>query len=88
MRRAIWEWWRSDEGDLAAARALHEESLAIARELGNRNGVLASLGNLGIVSYELGDFAAARAQFEESLAISRELGDGHTTAMALHRLGN
>ena len=42
---------------------------------------------LGIASYEQGDFAAARALFDESLAISRELEDGHTTAMALHRLG-
>ncbi len=36
-----------DQADYPAARALHEESLAIRRELGDRSGIAASLNNLG-----------------------------------------
>ncbi len=62
------------QGDYAAARTLHEESLAIRRELGDQRSIAASLGNLGNVAHVLGDYAAARTLHEESLAIRRELG--------------
>src|SRR5436190_83325 len=63
-----------DEGDYAAARALHEESLALKREIGDKWGISYSLNNLGIVAAGQGDYTAARALFEESLALKRELG--------------
>jgi hypothetical protein len=43
---------------------LHEESLEIRRELGDRPGIAASLGNLGNVAHNQGDRPAARALFE------------------------
>ena len=75
------------QGDYPAARALHEESLAIRRELGDRPGVGASLGNLGNVAFNQGDYPAATALQEQSLAIRRELGDRYGTATTLNNLG-
>jgi predicted ATPase/DNA-binding SARP family transcriptional activator/tetratricopeptide (TPR) repeat protein len=77
--------WR--QGDYPAARALHEESLAIMRELDHRRGIAGSLNNLGNVAYEQADFPAARAFFAESLAIMRELGHRGGIAAALGNLG-
>ena len=42
------------QGDYPAARALHEESLAIRRELGDRSGIAGSLNNLGNVALRSG----------------------------------
>ena len=74
--------------DYRAARARHEESLAIRRQLGERRGMAVSLTNLGNVIYEQGDFASARVLFEESLAIMRELGDRGGIAGSLNNLGD
>jgi Tetratricopeptide repeat len=54
---------------------LHEESLAISRELRNPHSIALSLSNVGHVALDQGDYQAARALLEESLAIRRELGD-------------
>ena len=43
------------QGDYAAARALHAESLALCRALADRDGVGHALENLGIVAHEQGD---------------------------------
>ena len=74
------------QGDYPAARALHGESLAIRRQLGDRRGIASSLGNLGNVFYDQGDYPTARALYEESLAIWRELGDQRGIARALNNL--
>jgi tetratricopeptide (TPR) repeat protein len=74
------------ERDHAAARALHEQSLAIWRELGDGRGIACSLRNLGMAADARGD-AAARALFEESLAVSREVDDLDGQATALGMLG-
>jgi predicted ATPase/DNA-binding winged helix-turn-helix (wHTH) protein len=76
-----------NQGDYAAAKLLHEESLAIRRQRGDRRGIAASLGSLGGVANERGDYAAARSFHEESLAIYRELNDRLGTASALNNLG-
>ena len=39
-------------GDLALAHALHEESLAICKERGDRSGIAVSLNNLGVEHYQ------------------------------------
>jgi tetratricopeptide (TPR) repeat protein len=75
------------EGDYAAARALHEESLAIKRDLGDKRGIAISLNNLGSVTHTQGDYAAARSLYEESLALARELGDKRGIAGSLNNLG-
>jgi predicted ATPase/DNA-binding SARP family transcriptional activator len=75
------------QGDYGTARALHEESLAIKRELGDRQGIAQSLLNLGLMAFSQGDYKAARALSGESLAIHRELGDKRGIAMSLNILG-
>ena len=76
------------QGDYEAARVFHEESLAIFRELGNKQGIAGSLKDLGRLAGAQGDYAAARALYEESLAISRELGDRQGSGWTLNDLGN
>jgi tetratricopeptide (TPR) repeat protein len=79
--------WR---GDYPSARPFLEESLAIRRELGDKQGIAASLSNLGVITTMQGDYAAARALYEESLAIRRETGydrsDKASMANLLHNL--
>jgi non-specific serine/threonine protein kinase len=77
-----------DQGDYSAATTLHEESLAIRRELGDRSGIAGSLNNLGSVAHNRGDYSAARSLHEEGLAIRRELGDRSGISSALNNLGN
>jgi hypothetical protein len=74
-------------GDYPAARALHQECLAIHRQLADRQGIVQSLNNLGITAYVQGDFSATRALTEEALAIQRELGDEERIAILLSNLG-
>jgi tetratricopeptide (TPR) repeat protein len=74
--------------DFSKARTLYEEALSLSRELDDRQGVGAAIGNLGMVSYDQGDYPAARARHEESLVIWRELGDRKGIARTLLALGN
>ncbi len=77
-------WYQTDFGP---ARALLEESLAISRDLGDREGIARALNTLGNVAIEQGDYSAAQALYEESLAVRRELGDRHGMAAPLCNLG-
>ena len=62
-------------GDYRRAIDHHEQSLAIAREIGDRQGEGVALGNLGICYYSLGDYPRAIDHHEQALAIAREIGD-------------
>jgi predicted ATPase len=75
-------------GDHAAARAWHEECLAIYQELGDRQGIGSCLTDLGNVAWSQGDTVSARAFHQESLAIARQLGDRRGIAITLHTLGS
>jgi non-specific serine/threonine protein kinase len=81
----IFSW---KQGDYAAAQAAYERSLAMRRELGDRQGVGAVLNNLGLLAYEHGDYRSARALHEESLAVDRELGDRWGVAVSLIHLAS
>jgi predicted ATPase/DNA-binding CsgD family transcriptional regulator len=76
-----------DQGDYAAARALHEEGLDIRRGLSDARGTARSLGHLGDVAHQLGEYATAQALFQESLATLRALDDRHGIAEMLDKLG-
>jgi tetratricopeptide (TPR) repeat protein len=75
------------QSDYTPATSLHEESLSISRELGDKEGIAASLHNLGRVRVEQGDYRLARSHFEESLAIDRSLESWCGIANTLHGLG-
>lgn len=62
------------------------ESLAIGRELGSKDRVVAALVLLGTLLSDQGDRANARKCYEESLALSEELGDALRLSNALGSL--
>jgi predicted ATPase/class 3 adenylate cyclase len=82
----------SFQGDYAEAIGYLEESLAIAREIGDRFRVAATLQPLGLAALGLGDFASGHRHLNEALALAREIGDplqiaGAANAVAqLHRM--
>jgi predicted ATPase/class 3 adenylate cyclase len=74
------------QGEAAAASRLFERSLAIWRELGDRDRQARELNSLGIVRRHVGDLDGARSFLEEAIAINRELGSPRLGA-ALANLG-
>jgi non-specific serine/threonine protein kinase len=80
-------WLAHRQRDGATARALLEESLAIARALDDRWTVAWALHVLGRVAVEVGDAATARRLGEESLAVAEGVGDRWLIAWAVHLLG-
>jgi non-specific serine/threonine protein kinase len=82
------------QGDHAAARLAYEQSLALFRQLGDKDGIADSLFNLGDIAAFQGDAAAARSfraaassLCEESLANLRDQGDQWNAARTLNTLG-
>lgn len=73
--------------DFASGSAFYRESLALWRQLGDKQGIANLLGNLGLMSAYQGDLAKACVLYEESLAIRREMEDREGTALILHNLG-
>ena len=76
----------SEQGDYARADTLHHESLEIARQLDDKQGIAVSLNAMAVNARDLGNIAASRSLFEESLAVWRELGDSRAVARALSNL--
>jgi predicted ATPase len=76
------------QSDYAAARSLHEESLELCQELGDKLGIANSFGYLGIVASIQNDYAASRSMFEESLVLFRELENKGGIANSLMNLGD
>ncbi len=75
------------QGDAEQARAYHEESLAIRKELGDWEGVAETLSNMGNVAFMQGDSGRAQELFEESLEIRRRIDDRRGVAVSLNNLG-
>ncbi len=73
--------------DLAVARDLFQESLAIHRELGDKQGIGGLLVRLGIVASEQGNEAEAEGFYKESKAIFEASGDKLGEAHVLRWLG-
>ncbi len=80
-------WLAWVEGDYAAASLRTEESLSIARELGDKR----AIGNvewlLGLVRMGQRNSAAARPLLEESRTLFKDLGDVSGEALSLYFLG-
>jgi tetratricopeptide (TPR) repeat protein len=73
-------------GDYGDAERYLAESLAIAREIGDKRLIAAVLQPLGVASLGQGDLAAAREHFEEALTLAHELGNKREIAAALNAL--
>ena len=76
-----------NQGDYDAARQLHEESLSIAREIGDERAISGSLNNLGLIARSQGDYAKARTLFEEARDYNRRTGNKSWEAINLNNLG-
>ncbi|MBD2179612.1 tetratricopeptide repeat protein [Planktothrix sp. FACHB-1355] len=68
--------------------AYFQQSLAICREIGDRQGEANCLNNIGNSYQSLGQFEKAIAFHEQSLAIYREIKDRQGEANSLESLGN
>jgi tetratricopeptide (TPR) repeat protein len=75
------------QGEADAALSLFERSLAIWRDLGDRDQVARELSSIGATRRCLGDLDTARSLLEDSIAIARELGGDARLATALSNLG-
>ncbi len=76
-----------EQGELEAGLRFLERSLAIWRELGDRDQQARELNSLGITHRWLGHLDTARSVLEESAAIAREIGSDVRLAAALTNLG-
>ena len=81
-------------GQFAYFRGLHEEaqgyleeSLAIARELGDKRRLVAALQPLGSAHLSRGDLATARRYLEEAVALATELNEPREIATTSNQLG-
>jgi len=63
------------QGDYRAASTFHEASLALHREIGDRQSIAYAANNLANTAVQLGEHARARSLYEETVALVRELGD-------------
>jgi non-specific serine/threonine protein kinase len=80
-------WLAHQQRDSATAQALLDESLSIAREIGDRRSEAWVLHLLGRIAYFENNPLQTRALADESLAIAEELHDDWLIAWALHLLG-
>jgi len=80
-------WLAHRPRDSAAAQALLDESLSIARDISDRWSEAWVLHLLGRMAYFENDPVRTLALADESLAVAEELGDDWLIAWALHLLG-
>lgn len=74
-------------GDYPKAIEYHQQSLKIAREIGDRQGEANSLGNLGNAYNSLGDYPKAIEYYQQSLKIVRDIGSRQEEAISWFNLG-
>ncbi len=70
-----------------AALQSWQQALSIYREIKDRQGEGAALGNLGLAYNSLGDYPKAIEYHQQSLALAREIKDRQGEAHALGNLG-
>ena len=75
-----------DPDDAPRAATLYEQSLALRRELGDKEGIAASLSNLGLVARQRGDPHRALALIKGGLELYWDLGNKLGVAACLERL--
>ena len=75
-----------DDQDYEQTHAYLEESLGMAREMGDPIFIANHLGTLSRLAFRRGDFSAARAYLTEALAIQHHLGRSNADVV-LERLG-
>jgi predicted ATPase/transcriptional regulator with XRE-family HTH domain len=74
-------------GEYDLSRRRHEESLALSRDLGDRQGVAAAAHGMGLLHLWKGQMAPAERLLDEALSIRRAIDDSYGTAITLNLLG-
>jgi len=74
------------QGNLDGAKRMHEDALAIRREIGHKGGMAQSILNIGDVLVSKGDLKEAKKTVRKSLALSRRTGDRMQISTALQNL--
>jgi tetratricopeptide (TPR) repeat protein len=74
-------------GDYQKAIDHHQQSLDIAREIGDRQDEGNALGNIGNCYSSLGDYQKAIEHYQRSLDIAREIGDRRGEGISLGNIG-
>jgi tetratricopeptide (TPR) repeat protein len=74
------------EGHVEQGRELYEEALALFREIGQPEGILVNVQNLGIASLAAGRIDDAAVYLAESLFRASELGDARCVGDAVELL--
>ncbi|OUL17468.1 hypothetical protein BV375_35765 [Nostoc sp. 106C] len=77
----------SHVGRYAEAMKQHQEALAIARSLGDREREVATLNNIGFVYLNTGDYAKALSSFQQVLEILTVLGNRFQQSLTLNNIG-
>jgi predicted ATPase/predicted Ser/Thr protein kinase len=80
-------WLLTARGEPGRGKALSDESLALARELGEPRTTSLALVNLGDAAFAEGDYSTASDVYAEALEVRRALGDVRTVADALLKAG-
>ncbi|MEH1773751.1 MULTISPECIES: tetratricopeptide repeat protein [unclassified Nostoc] len=79
---------KADRGEIEAAIALYQQSLAITEQIGDVQGKATTLHEMGRLKANRGEIEEATALYEQSLAITEPIGDVETKAATLHNLGS
>jgi tetratricopeptide (TPR) repeat protein len=82
------EWLSANNTDMGRALAYAQESVALAREMGDLSGLVPRLCMLARLTYWMGDLTSPSAWLEEALSISRQLNDRSAEAYAISTYGN
>src|SRR4030042_1158670 len=69
------------------AREHYQQSLELARRIGDRRGEANALGHLGVASHEQGETAAAIDRYMRALDIARQISHRQGECNQLHNLG-
>jgi tetratricopeptide (TPR) repeat protein len=70
------------------ALEFYDRQLAIARDIGDKEGELTVIGNMGNALFRMGDFHAAMKHYEEQLALARERCNRQAEGDALGNMGS
>ena len=76
------------QGDYGSSRTLIQESLDIARRVGDKQSMAVALNAQGVNFRDAGALQSARELFEESVVLWRDLGDRAAVARGLSNLAN
>jgi tetratricopeptide (TPR) repeat protein len=77
-----------NQGDLAQAKVLYEQALAMTRKIGDKRAIARELANLGLIAAQEGDTASAEKIYAEALEDFGDAGDKHGMAVVAGNTGD